>query len=180
MSLPADRTPRRRTFLALCTGALMTLVGGLIAAPAMGYLLAPFWRKRTAENADEYVDIGPVTGLTLQRWVLLPLEIVQEDGWERVRQRHSVWVKRFGTGDADIRVLSPICPHLGCPINYMSDKSEFQCPCHGGTFDGDGHHVSGPPPRAMDPLPFKVEDGRLLVRWEDYLIGVSDRVVVRV
>jgi hypothetical protein len=32
----------------------------------------------------------------------------------------------------------------------------------------------------MDPLEFEVRDGHLLVRWEDFKIGESQRISVRV
>ena len=53
---------------------------------------------------------------------------------------------------AEIEVLSSICPHLGCPLNWHPDHAEFVCPCHGGVFDAHGRHVAGPPPRSMDPF----------------------------
>jgi hypothetical protein len=31
----------------------------------------------------------------------------------------------------------------------------------------------------MDPLAFQVRNGRLLVRWEDFKIGVEERIPVR-
>jgi phenylpropionate dioxygenase-like ring-hydroxylating dioxygenase large terminal subunit len=55
------------------------------------------------------------------------------------------------------------------------------CPCHGGVFNSDGEHVSGPPPRGLDPLAeFKVLNGHLWVRWQDFKIGVADRVPVSI
>src|SRR5512143_1593141 len=34
-----------------------------------------------------------------------------------------------------IAVLSAVCSHLGCLVNYNKGKKEFQCPCHGGRYD---------------------------------------------
>jgi len=31
----------------------------------------------------------------------------------------------------------------------------------------------------MDPLPFRVQEGRLLVRWQDFQIGVAESIPVR-
>ena len=107
------------------------------------------------------------------------MEIVRQDGWTKGRERHSVWARRPENGANEVEVLSPICPHLGCPINWYSDKKEFICPCHAGTFNAEGQHVSGPPPRSMDPLPFEVRAGHLWVRWEEFKIGVAQRIPVR-
>ncbi len=108
----------------------------------------------------------------------MTLELVRRDGWETARARRTVWVRRSAEADDAVTVLSPICPHLGCPINWSAEQGEFVCPCHKGTFDAAGRLVSGPPPRGMDALEWQVRAGRLFVRWQDFKIGVGDRVPV--
>jgi|SRR5579872_4448597 len=175
----ANSTTTRRRFLRFCTDALLAVIGLLLAIPVFGYMCAPFLRKRGGQGtATSYVDLGSLDGLVVGEWRLLSLEVVQQDGWEKARQRHAVWVRRNANANPEVTVLSPICPHLGCPVNWHPDQKEFICPCHGGTFDADGQHVSGPPPRSMDPLPYEVHDGQLRVRWEDFRIGVAQRIPV--
>ena len=175
----ADAGTSRRRFLSFFTSLLLALIGLLVAIPALGYFLGPLRRK--AEGAGvAFQDIGPLSDIPVERWSLLSLEIVQEDGWKKMRVRHAVWVRRRGEGDQAITVMSPICPHLGCPINWQPDQSQFFCPCHGGIFDSDGRRTGGPPPRSMDPLEFEVRTGRLWVRWRDFKIGVAERVPVSV
>ena len=65
-----------------------------------------------------------------------------------------------------MRILSPICPHLGCSIPWNEAKQEFICPCHVAVFAMDGTKISGPAPRSMDALDSKVEDGMLKVRYQ--------------
>jgi menaquinol-cytochrome c reductase iron-sulfur subunit len=65
-----------------------------------------------------------------------------------------------------VRILSPICPHLGCSIPWNEDKQEFICPCHAAVFDKNGARVSGPAPRAMDDLESKIDNGVLQVRYQ--------------
>ena len=36
--------------------------------------------------------------------------------------------------DGVLRVLSPICPHLGCSIPWVDAKHQFICPCHTAIF----------------------------------------------
>jgi len=43
------------------------------------------------------------------------------------------------------RVLSDVCPHLGCRVHWVAQDREFFCPCHQGVFDAEGIAVSGPP-----------------------------------
>lgn len=171
--------PTRRGFLSFLTGLVLAILGLLILIPALVYLFTPLRRKGgTAGSESAFLDVGPLSALPIGEWRLLLLEVVREDGWGKTRSRHAIWVRRQGTEERDITVLSSICPHLGCPINWFPDKSEFVCPCHGGLFDASGRHIGGPPPRSMDPLEFEVRAGQLWVRWQDFKIGVAERTPV--
>lgn len=46
-------------------------------------------------------------------------------------------------------VISAICTHLGCTVQWRG--TEFDCPCHGSRFRPDGSVIGGPAPR---PLPW--------------------------
>jgi menaquinol-cytochrome c reductase iron-sulfur subunit len=166
--------------LGFCTAALLGVIGLAGAIPVFRYVGAPLRRKGgISEKTDSFVDLGPVDELPMREWRLVPLEMVHRDGWEKVRQQHAVWVQRRGDSETEITVLSPICPHLGCPINWRPDQSQFLCPCHGGVFSPEGRTLAGPPPRSMDPLAFQARNGRLLVRWEDFKIGINQRLPVQ-
>jgi cytochrome b6-f complex iron-sulfur subunit len=52
--------------------------------------------------------------------------------------------------------LSRVCTHLGCLVNYDEFRQLLICPCHNGTYDLDGNVISGPPPRPLERLPFKI------------------------
>lgn len=171
-------SPRRR-FLSYCTDLLMAVIGLLVALPALGYVVAPLRKRRGAEvSGPVFIDVGALADFPSGEWCLRALEMLHEDGWKKSRVRHAVWVRRQGEGDKGITVLSSICPHLGCPINWHPDQSQFVCPCHGGIFAVDGRQIGGPPPRSMDPLEFEVRAGRLWVRWQEFKIGVAERVPV--
>jgi Rieske Fe-S protein len=176
----ANTASTRRGFLGSLTNVLMAAIGLIVAVPALGYFLAPLRRKAEAEGAGAtFHDAGPLSDIPVGQWRLLALETSDEDGWKKTRVRHAIWVRRQEGGVEGITVLSSICPHLGCPINWHPDQSEFICPCHGGTFASDGKHTAGPPPRAMDPLEFEVRGEHLWVRWQDFKIGVAESVPVR-
>ena len=120
-----------------------------------------------------------IADLPVGQWRLVTIEVVRQDGWQqKSRMQHAVWVRRSAGADPPAIVLSPICPHLGCPIEWRPDQSEFVCPCHKGTFTGDGEVVGGPPPRGMDELPSKVRAGRLPVQWREFKNGVAERVPI--
>jgi menaquinol-cytochrome c reductase iron-sulfur subunit len=170
----------RRRFLSICTAALMALVSGLIIAPAVAFVSSPLRRRRgTGESGDDFADAGAVASIPAGTWTLLPIEIVRQDGWVKTRQPRSVWALVEATPPGIVKVFSPICPHLGCPIAWLAGTSQFRCPCHGGTFSNDGALVSGPPPREMDTLESQVRDGHLWVRWQDFRTGEHERIAVQ-
>jgi menaquinol-cytochrome c reductase iron-sulfur subunit len=177
----ATSGPTRRRFLSFLTIVVMTVIGLCLALPALGYLLAPLRRKHSRQEAGTpFADAGELKDLPVGQWRLLTLDVVNENGWEQTRVRRSVWVQRHDESNQALTVLSPLCPHLGCPANWHPDQSQFRCPCHGGVFNQDGQVVAGPPPRGLDPLEFEVRAGRLWVRWQDFKIGTRERVPVQV
>jgi cytochrome b6-f complex iron-sulfur subunit len=58
--------------------------------------------------------------------------------------QNNVIVRNTSSG---FTALSLICTHQGCTVNYSG--STFYCPCHGGTYDTNGHVTGGPPPSAL-------------------------------
>ncbi len=60
-------------------------------------------------------------------------------------------------------VLSKVCTHLGCIVEYEADKDRMLCPCHAGTFDLDGNVISGPPPKPLQRLPFRIEGETIVI-----------------
>jgi len=96
---------------------LMTVLGLLVAAPGISYILSPLWKKRVEDGPGSgFVDAGPVAELPLDSWQLAMVSVVRRDGWETTSTNRSVWVRRSGTDSRKINVVSPSCPHLGCSI----------------------------------------------------------------
>jgi cytochrome b6-f complex iron-sulfur subunit len=53
--------------------------------------------------------------------------------------------------DRSVLALYRKCPHLGCQIPQLCDKSEwFECLCHGSKYTVLGEKRDGPAPRGMD------------------------------
>ncbi|HEV3116130.1 MAG TPA: ubiquinol-cytochrome c reductase iron-sulfur subunit [Gemmataceae bacterium] len=171
----------RRGFLSAVTTLLMGVLAACLAAPALGYFWGPLWKRRGKAGEESLRDVGALQDFPIGEWRLVNLELVHANGWEKSGvRRHSIWICRRSEADGGITVLSPICPHLGCPVHWHAEQKHFLCPCHGGIFDDKGQTVSGPPPRGMDPLQYEVRAGRLLVRWQDFKVGVRERVPVKV
>lgn len=66
--------------------------------------------------------------------------------------------------------LSARCTHLGCMVVWNRDHRMFLCPCHGGKYDAEGRNVEGPPPRPLDLLALRLDDGGVLVVDQDIII----------
>ena len=176
----------RRGFLSWLTNGLLGLLGILLAAPAIAYVWSPL-RKKPDEGSgtDGFSDAGPLADLPVGQWQLVSIDVVRQDGWEKTRTSRGVYVRRTGEGMQDVIVLTPTCPHLGCSVSWQADKDqqgngEFVCPCHKGVFNAEGQLKGGPPPRGMDKLPSETRGDRLWIRWEDFKIGIPERVPVEV
>ena len=59
----------------------------------------------------------------------------------------------------EIVALWQKCPHLGCRVEWCEGSGEFECPCHGSTFNRAGEVRSGPSPRGMDRFVVAETDG---------------------
>ncbi len=51
--------------------------------------------------------------------------------------------------DDSFHVISAICTHLGCTVQWKPDQKRFDCPCHGSRFEPDGTVIGGPAPRPL-------------------------------
>ena len=56
------------------------------------------------------------------------------------------------------------CPHLGCQIPHLCDKSHwFECLCHGSKYTVLGEKRDGPAPRGMDGFDITVDSGGIYI-----------------
>lgn len=90
--------------------------------------------------------------------------------------------------------VSAICTHLGCTVKMVNlkqpkhvmvgdktieEKWEFQCPCHGSKYYGDGTNYAGPAPKPLEwyKLETSPDDGQLVVNME-VKVGQQFRLTV--
>jgi menaquinol-cytochrome c reductase iron-sulfur subunit len=149
-------------------------VGAVLSIPLVRFTLHPILAK-TTETA--WSDLGAAEEFaSITTPVKRLIKVEQRDGWRRVISEKSVYVTK--SPDGRPRVLSSVCPHLGCAITWNESKTQFVCPCHVGIFAPDGALVSGPPPRAMDELETTVEDGQLKVKYQYFRQLVPTKEVI--
>jgi menaquinol-cytochrome c reductase iron-sulfur subunit len=159
-SAQAGRRPFLLTLLSVAAAALTAI----LAVPYIRFILFPIFSKGSKKPWFSLGATGQFSSLTTPISRLVPVKM--EDGWLESTGKRPVYITKDAQGQ--VEVLSAVCPHLGCTIQWSSAKNQFLCPCHGSVFAPDGTHLSGPSPRGMDSLPVKVENGELLVKYEDF------------
>jgi cytochrome b6-f complex iron-sulfur subunit len=135
--------PERRRFLGACLGGLAAAGAAGAAWPVIRYL-------------------APKSGSGSAAKVMLPGKELPEGEAKffEYAGASAVAVRKRG---GEVVVLSAVCTHLGCIVQWRKDRQDFLCPCHAGMFTADGEVVSGPPPAALPKLPFTVADGVVTV-----------------
>jgi len=154
--------PERRSFLGFLLAAIGGLVGAVLAVPLVRFATFPL---RAPAEETSWSDVGKIDEFAaLAEPVARTIDVKRIDGWRSSVAQNGVYV--VPTGNGELKVLSSVCPHLGCAVRWIEKQDKFICPCHGGTFTSIGVRISGPPLRAMDELESKVENGVLKVRFQ--------------
>ena len=170
----ATAGPTRRSYLGWLAGVGGAIVGAALSIPLIRFTLYPL-RVQTTEI--KWSDAGPVSDFQsvtapVQRSVI----VEQVDGWRKTVSEKVVYVTKTPAGQ--LQVLSAICPHLGCSVQWRESKHEFECPCHAATFSPDGARLGGPAPRSMDSLQTQIQNGRLMVRYQYFRQLVANKEVI--
>lgn len=163
----------RRSFLGALVAAVSAVVAAFMAIPAVRFLLYP--ALHGASGADWFA-LGKADSFAGPLPIRAEVEIRKRDGWRVSTNRQTVWITR--AADGQLRVLSAICTHLGCVVPWKAEIQQFACPCHRAFYAKDGERISGPQRRGLDPLPTKIEDGKLYVRYQYFRQLVADREVI--
>ena len=162
----------RRRFFQWVIGAVSAIIGVSVAIPLIGYVVSPAFKRRE----EPWVDVGDPAKLTAEHPVQLEHVLTVRDGYMETKAIKSVWAVK--EADGRIVVFSPICPHLGCGYRWDGNERRFKCPCHGSVYSVTGQVLAGPAPRPLDPLPNKIENGRLLVMYKEFKAGLPRPVEV--
>lgn len=161
----------RRSFLAGLLAAGSAVVGALLAIPLVRFTLHPVLARTTEKSWSEVGRVDELQNLDAPVKKLLTIE--QRDGWQRIELQRPVYVSKDIQGQ--LIVLSAVCTHLGCTVPWVEKEKKFICPCHLGTFAADGKLLGGPPPRDMDRLETRVENGVLKTQYQFFRQLVRDK-----
>jgi menaquinol-cytochrome c reductase iron-sulfur subunit len=150
---------RRRAFT-IAGQAVGGIAGALIVLPAVGFAVAPIFKK-----PDEvWEDVGAASRFDETTYKPVVFTLVQgigEAGKTTAFVRQGS--KKYNEDPNSYVAITSRCAHLGCPVNYVSAAQSFVCPCHGGVYDFQGKVIGGPPVRPLDRFQTRVEKGQVQV-----------------
>ena len=171
---PGIVSTKRRAFLRWATaigGAASALLAGV---PALRAFLSPTFRH---SRQEKWIRLGDVDQFDPEVPIKVDFVDAVNDAWVETRRLRSVWI--YTEDGEHFRVYNGRCTHLGCNYFLDQEKHVFRCPCHTGFFEiKTGQVLGGPPPRSLDTLDVKVENGSLYCRYQDFHLGVPEKAEV--
>ncbi len=174
---PDPKDQARRNFFA--EGGSV-LIGGLITlvpiAAGTRVLLDPLRRKSNNGAAIRVtsLDALPPDGVPRK----FPVIATRTDAWNKsTAPIGAVYLRR--TAEGAVTALNVVCPHAGCFVDYVAEKSCYLCPCHNSTFKTDGaiNDAKSPSARALDALEVEVRGGKeIWVKFQNFKAGHAEKI----
>lgn len=134
---------KRRNFLKWLLAIFSTVTVSSFVYPLLRFLAPPGSEAKAQELILRKVDV-PVGGAKSIVFNSTPAII-------------------FNNKDKGYIALSKVCTHLGCIVEYNSEKNSLVCPCHAGIYDLEGNVRSGPPPKSLTRIPVRVEGENIVI-----------------
>lgn len=142
------------------------LTGAVVATGSLlGGRAARAQEKGQDEPAVWTADLGKVRELNEKHPVLVKALFKDEEGtvvaeekifvrWEKINEYAGRWI-----------VLSAICQHLKCKVDFSAEEHKYICPCHGSEYDLEGNVLKRPTRHPLPDYSDMVEDvdGRLIL-----------------
>lgn len=173
----------RRYFL---NSVASVVIGALISLTPLfagiAFLLDPILKRRPrfrGGDAEGFIPIAKLSELsddgTPQRFVLRADKL---DAWNLFKNQTigTVYVRKM-PGDK-LLAFNDTCPHLGCKVEFQENQKCFLCPCHASAFSLDGEPTNKIPPRPLDRLAYKTENGEIWIKYQDFQSGKEKQEVV--
>lgn len=175
--------PRRGFFGKFATVTLGAIViAPPLAAGVMTWLHPLRGKDEAADGDDGFIEITTLAALPNDS-IPRKFKVISDlhDAWTTTRNVPvgSVYLRR--DTDDSVEALNAICPHAGCEV-HVAENERFSCPCHDSDFDLDGtlraktkSGANSVSPRGLDVMDVKVADGRVLVKFQNFYTGISEK-----
>src|SRR5690606_21305170 len=103
------------------------------------------------------------------------------DAWNRHPSAPvgAIYLRR--TGETEVTAFNSSCPHAGCFVDYVPDRSHFWCPCHNSAFgvNGEIETRTSPAARPLDSLDVEIRNEReVWVRFQNFRMGTPEKIPV--
>ena len=151
----------RRAMLVKLGLFLNGIVGAVLAVPIARYLLSPVTRQ-TKTGYESWLSLGGLEQFPAGQTRLATYRNPVINSWDGETGDIACWVRNVDNQNFQIFAIN--CAHLGCPVRWFPQSNLFMCPCHGGAYYQDGSRASGPPERGLFQYPYKIENGKLLIK----------------
>src|SRR6266853_5738197 len=161
ISMTAENGISRRAALVKLGVFLNGIVGIFLAVPIVRYLFSPVIRERKT-GYESWLSLGGLEQFPAGQTRLATYKNPVINAWDGETGDIACWVRNVD--DKNFQVFAINCAHLGCPVRWFAQSNLFMCPCHGGAYYQDGSRASGPPERGLFEYPFKLENGKLLIK----------------
>jgi menaquinol-cytochrome c reductase iron-sulfur subunit len=169
----------RRSFLKKVLAASLSAVLGLVpVAAGLAVFFDPLRRKSAAGGPVRVttLDSLPADGVPRK----FPILSSRRDAWNKMSDVPigAVYLRRTAGG---VEALNVVCPHAGCPVDFLPARNGFLCPCHNSSFTVEGRIAdpASPTPRALDSLPVEVRnDNEVWVSFQNFESGHAEKVPV--
>lgn len=159
-----DPMHQRRKLLFWIPAAVFASAFSSVATAAFRFL-----RPRAGEvglsggAAGNWFPVAKISELGGVEPLLRAVAIEHRAGWSATPREHTVFV----LPGAERRIVSAVCPHEGCEVEWDGGQRKFLCPCHDSIFGADGSRLAGPAQSDLAQLPTRVEGDTLEMQYGD-------------
>ncbi len=146
--------------------------GILIGGSSLFAFLSPALRR---SQKRRWIKLGEADQFETGVPVRFDFSESVSDAWLETRMLRGVWI--YTEDGKAFTVYNGRCTHLGCSYAFVKERARFECPCHHGMFEPKtGAVLAGPPPRPLDTLETKIEQGILYAAYQDFRGGVAEKI----
>lgn len=179
----AEHSEERRSFCksVVAAGIAAAAVAPPVVAGVRVVLSAPEQKGKEAR----FFQLATIDTLTKTPQKFL-ISDDTEDAWMLSPQQKIGAVFLSLNDEGNVHAIQSLCPHAGCTVEVSIRENPktkivepiFYCPCHVASFDLFGVRLDekSQSPRDLDTLEVKVEDGKVFVKFEKFLAGISEKV----